>query len=96
MQEVGVITKIKQNTPTKFSHYNINSFITSHLLGRILIMVMYFLINQTKKVYAKKNESVQDNAALPITDAITCTSQMKLYNKLGLESLKFRSWFRKL
>ena len=59
MQEVGVITKIKQNTPTKFSHYNINSFITSHLLGRILIMVMYFLINQTKKVYAKKKCSGQ-------------------------------------
>ena len=39
--------KTKQNTPSKFSHI-------SHLLGRILTMVMYFMINQTMKVYARK------------------------------------------
>ena len=56
------------------------------------------MINQTMKVYASlcQIESVQYNAALAITGAIKSTSQMKLYNQLGLESLKFRFWCRKL
>ena len=44
----------------------------------------------------QKIESVQYNAALTVTGAIKGTSQMKLYNGLGLKSLKFRRWFRKL
>ena len=36
------------------------------------------------------------NAALAITDAIKGTSQTKLYKELGLESLKFRRWFRRI
>ena len=44
----------------------------------------------------QKIKSVQYNAALAITGPMKGTSQMKLYNKLGLESLKFRRWFRKL
>ena len=55
----------------------------------------YFTINQTK-VCVKKNETIQYNAALAITGAIKGTSQMKLLNELGLESLEFRQWFRKL
>ena len=38
----------------------------------------------------------QYNAALAITGAIKGTSQLKIYNELGLESLKFRRWFRRL
>ena len=53
------------------------------------------MINQTMKVYAKIG-SVKYNTALTITSAIKGTSQMKLYYKLDLESLKFRRWFRKL
>ena len=41
-------------------------------------------------------EIIQYNAVLDITGAIKGTSQMKLYNELGLESLEFRRWFRKL
>ena len=41
-------------------------------------------------------ESVQYNAFLAITDAIKGTSRLKLYNEIGLKSLKFRRWFRKL
>ena len=41
-------------------------------------------------------EKVQYNAALAITGAIKGTSQLKIYNKLGIESLKFRRWFRHL
>ena len=44
----------------------------------------------------QKIESVQYNVALAITGAIEGTSQMKLYNELGLESLKLSCWFRKL
>ena len=39
---------------------------------------------------------VQYNAALAITGAIRGTSQTKLYHELGLESLKFRRWMRRL
>ena len=41
-------------------------------------------------------ERVQYNAALAITGAIKETSQLKIYEELGLESLKFRRWFRHL
>ena len=33
---------------------------------------------------------------LAITGAIKKTSRLKLYNEIGLESLRFRPWFRKL
>ena len=39
---------------------------------------------------------VQYNAALAITGAIKGTSQQKIYNELGFESLRFRRWFRRL
>ena len=44
----------------------------------------------------KKIERIQYNAAFAITGAIKGTSQSKLYNELGFESLKFRRWFQKL
>ena len=44
--------------------------------------------------FCSKIERIQYNAALAITGAIRGTSQTKLYNELGLESLKFRRWFR--
>ena len=39
---------------------------------------------------------VQYNAALATTGAIKRTSQLKIYNELGLKSLKFRRWFRRM
>ena len=39
---------------------------------------------------------MQYNAALAITGAIRGSSREKLYQELGLESLKQRRWFRKL
>ena len=41
-------------------------------------------------------ERVQYNAAVAITDAIIGTSQTNLYNELGLESLTFRRWMKRL
>ena len=46
--------------------------------------------------FCNKIERVQYNAALAITGAIRGTSQTKLYHELGLESLKFRRWMRRL
>ena len=43
-----------------------------------------------------KLESVQYNAALAITGAIRGSSREKLYQELGLESLKSRRWYQKL
>ena len=46
--------------------------------------------------FCNLNEKVQYNAASAITGAIKSTSQLKIYNELGIESLKFRRWFRRL
>ena len=46
--------------------------------------------------FVNKSEKPQYDAALAITGAIRGTSQEKLYAELGIESLKFRQWFRKL
>ena len=43
-----------------------------------------------------KIESVQYNAALAIAVAIRGTSEEKLYQELGFESLKDRRWLRRL
>ena len=43
-----------------------------------------------------KLESIHYNACLTITGTIRGTSTEKLYQELGLESLKSRRWFRKL
>ena len=51
------------------------------------------LYDQPNNEYlCQKIESVQYNAALAITGAIKGTSQMKVYNELGLEPLKFQDY----
>ena len=59
-------------------------------------MVPSFLINQKMRVFVKKIESVQYNAALAITGAVQGTSREKLYKELSLETLKSRRWLKKL
>ena len=46
--------------------------------------------------FCEKNESVQYKAALVITGAIQGTSRDKIYQELGLESLKSRRWYKRL
>ena len=46
--------------------------------------------------FCNKLESVQYKAALAITGAIQGTSRDKLYQELGLESLKSRRWYKHL
>ena len=45
---------------------------------------------------SNKIESVQYNAVLAITSAIRGTSKEKLYQELGLESLRNRRWLRRM
>ena len=46
--------------------------------------------------FHERIESIQYNAANAITGAIRRTSSEKLYQELGLESLRSRRWLRKL
>ena len=46
--------------------------------------------------FCDKLESVQYKTALAITGAIQGTSRDKLYQELGLESLKSRRWYKRL
>ena len=55
--------------------------------------VIYDLMNES---FLNKLESVQCNEALVIIGAIRGSSGEKLYQKLGLESLKSWQWHRKL
>ena len=48
------------------------------------------------ETFINKIEKAQYDAALAVTGAIRGTSREKLYAELGIESLKFRRWFRKL
>ena len=49
-----------------------------------------------KGSFIEKIERVQYNACLVITGAFKGTSRERLYQELGLESLKDRRWHRKL
>ena len=46
--------------------------------------------------FSSKIESIQYNTSLAITRAIRGTSQEKLYQELGLESLRSRRWLRRM
>ena len=46
--------------------------------------------------FCKKSESVQYKAVSAITKAIQSTSREKIYQELGLESLKSKRWKRLL
>ena len=46
--------------------------------------------------FSNRIESAQYNAALAITGTIRGTSKEKLYQELGLETMKERRWFRRI
>ena len=52
------------------------------------------MINQTR--ISNKIEVVQYNAALAVTNTIKVTSRTKLDKELGIDSLSFRRWFRRV
>ena len=84
MKGIGVFKRLSKILPRHSLLTIYKSFVRPHLdYGNILHD-------------QPNNKSFSYNAALAITGAIKGTSQIKLYNELGLESLQFRRWFRKL
>ena len=81
----------------------------AHVLPRQSFVTIYKYFNRSHPDYGDiiydqpNNESfcnlierVQYNATSAITGVIKGTSHLKIYNELGIESLKFRRWFRRL
>ena len=91
MKQIGAITGLSKILPRHSLLTIYKSFVRPHLdYGDILYD------QPNNKSLCQKIETVQYNAALAITGATEGTSKIKLYNELGLESLEFRRWFRKL
>ena len=88
---IGVIRKLQNVLPRSALLTIYKSFVRPHLdYGDIIYDQAY------NASFQKKLESLQYNAALAITGAIRGSSTEKLYDELGLESLKSRRWYRKM
>ena len=88
---IGIIKRLSNTLHRRSLLIIYKSFIRPHL---DYCDIIYDQSNN--KSFCTKIEHMQYNAALAITGAIKGTSQTKLYKELGLESLKFRRWFRRL
>ena len=87
---IRLITKLQPIIPRAVLLTIYKSFLTLHLdYGDV---ICEYAFNES---FQNKLESVQYNAALAITGAIRGSSREKLYQELGLESLKSRRWYRK-
>ena len=87
---IGLLRKFHHILPRSFLLTSYKSFIRSHLdYGDIIYYQAY------NASFHQKLDSIQYNAALSISGAITGTSKEKLYNKLGLETLDKRRWYKK-
>ena len=88
---IGIIRKLSYFLPRESLITIYKSFVRPHIdYGDII----YDQANNEQ--FCNMIERVQYNAALAITGAIKGTSQQKIYNELGFESLRFRRWFRRL
>ena len=88
---IGIIRKLAKVLPRESLITIYKSFVRPHIeYGDII----YDQPNNDS--FCNMIERVQYDATLAITGAIKGTSQLKIYKKLGLESLKFRRWFRRL
>ena len=90
-KRVNVIRKVNLLFPRSFLLTIYKSFVRPHL---DYSDVIYDQPNNSR--LSDKIESVQYNAALAMTGAIRGTSKEKLYQELGLESLKDRRWLRRM
>ena len=88
---IGLIRKVQPIIPRAALLTIYKSFLRPHLDYGDVIYDRAF-----NESFQNKLESVQYNAALAITGAIRGSSREKLYQELGLESLKSRRWYRKL
>ena len=88
---VGLLRKLQTILPGNSLLTNYKSFIRP--------LLDYADVNYdqpSNASFAKKIESVHNNAALAITGAIRGSSREKLYQELGLEYLYRRRWVRRL
>ena len=91
MKGISVIKKLNVTLPHSSLLTIYKSFVRPHLdYGDVI----YDQPNNNR--LSEKIEPIQYNAALPITGTIRGTSSEKLYQELGLESLKDRRWMRRL
>ena len=90
-QTVGLLQKFQGILPRTSLITICKSFARPHLdYGDILYD------HKFNESFHQRIESVQYNAAIAITGAIRGTSSEKLYQELGLESLRSRRWLSKL
>ena len=88
---IGIIHKLNNILPRSTLLTIYRSFIRPHLdYGDVIYD------QPENKSFSSKIESVQCNASLAITGAIRGTCQEKLYQELGLESLRSRRWLRRM
>ena len=87
---IGIIKKLQNRLPRQALSTIYKSFVRHQLdYGDIIYD------KPNNKRFCQKLKSKQYNAALAITGPIRDTSQTKIYKELGLESLKFRRYFRR-
>ena len=88
---IGLLRKFQQVLPRPSLIPIYKSFIRPHLDYGDVILDQAF-----NNFFHQRLESIQYNVALAISGAIRGTSNEKLYQELGFESLQPRRWFRKL
>ena len=90
-KDIGIIKKLQNRLPRRALLTIYKSFVRPHLdYGGIIYD------QPNNESFCHKLESYQYNAALATAGAIRDISQTKIYKELGLESLKFRRYFRRL
>ena len=88
---ISIIKKLRHSLPRKSLLTIYKAFL------RPLIDYGDIIYDQPQnESFCEKLESTQYKAALAITGAIQGTSRDKLYQELGLESLKSRRWYKRL
>ena len=86
---IGIIGKLRSILPRNTLLTFYKSFVRPN------VDYCYFIYDQPYNESSSNNlEKLQYNAALAITGALKGTSKLKIYEKLGLESLKFRRCMR--
>ena len=91
MKIIGTIKRLNSILPRSSLLTIYKSFVRPHLdYGDVIYD------QPNNQTLCDRIESVQYDAALAITGAIRGTSKIKLYNEIGLESLKDRRWMRRL
>ena len=90
-KSIGLMRELRIFLPRPSLLQIYKSFVRPHLDYGDIIYDQTFI-----ESFQKKLETIQYNAALVITGAIRGTSREKVYSELGLESLQYRRWYRKL